>query len=123
MNRKIILLATTIALGTWYGCKKDEVAQQENNNALYPRIFNETPFFPVPTTITTIKVTSDTIKYRGITFSPASEVKVSWKVNNIEVATTPTFNFSSTTAGDFFIKVEASYNGQVTSRTREVLVK
>lgn len=119
MSKKYIMLYSLLLAALWYGCKKDVVADQQNADTFYPRIFKETAMFP--TTATIINV-GDTIKYRGLLYSPADQVQISWKVNNTEKATTPTFNFVGTAAGDYFVKVEVSYNGEVISRVTEVLV-
>lgn len=119
MKRYIIYVCTLLAVVLCHSCKKDLADQQNESDTFYPRIFKESALFPTNATIVNM---GDTVRYNGLLFSPANQVSISWKVNDKQVATTPNYSFIPAAAGDYFVKVEATYNGQTTSRTAEVLV-
>ena len=100
------------------GCKKDEAKQQEADNPYTPRIFDNLRKLGAPQIINE----GQTAVFNGLAFSPAKQVKISWKVNDKEMSTDTAFNFKPTTGGEFTIKLDVSYNGETTSRTTKVLV-
>jgi hypothetical protein len=100
------------------GCKKDEAKKQEADNPYTPRIFDNLRKLAAPQIINE----GQTAVFNGLAFSPAKQVKISWKVNDKEMSTDTAFNFKPTTGGEFTIKLDVSYNGETTSRTTKVLV-
>lgn len=100
------------------GCKKDEAKKQEADNPYTPRIFDNLRKLGAPQIINE----GQTAVFNGLAFSPAKQVKISWKVNDKEMSTDTAFNFKPTTGGEFTIKLDVSYNGETTSRTTKVLV-
>jgi ABC-type oligopeptide transport system substrate-binding subunit len=123
MKLKLIIAFIGIALGAvlFSGCKKDEVKEQEKASVFYPRIFNDTFLFPVPA-VTSVITVGGTKVFSGITYSPAKDVKISWKVDDAVVATTPDYTFTATKTGLFTVKLEVDYNGMVTTRTAKIQV-
>jgi hypothetical protein len=100
------------------GCKKDEAKKQEADNPYTPRIFDNLRKLAAPQIINE----GQTAVFNGLAFSPAKQVKISWKVNDKEMSTDTAFNFKPTTGGEFTIKLDVSYNGETTSRSTKVLV-
>jgi len=100
------------------GCKKDEAKKQEADNPYTPRIFDNLRKLGAPQIINE----GQTAVFNGLAFSPAKQVKISWKVNDKEMSTDTAFNFKPATGGEFTIKLDVSYNGETTSRTTKVLV-
>ena len=100
------------------GCKKDEAKQQEADNPYTPRIFDNLRKLAAPQIINE----GQTAVFNGLAFSPAKQVKISWKVNDKEMSTDTAFNFKPTAGGEFTIKLDVSYNGETTSRSTKVLV-
>ncbi len=107
-----------VMLMVFSGCKKDEVKQQEDANPYSPRIFDKLRELGAPQIID--EGTSAT--FNNIDYSPAASVKISWKVDGKEVATTPKFEFKPTAGGEYTIKLDVTYNGDSTSRQTKVLV-
>lgn len=99
-------------------CKKDEAKQQEENNPYTPRIFDINRVMAAPQIINE----GQTANFTGLLFSPANQVKVSWKVNDKEVSTDTAFKFKPVGGGEFTVKLDVSYGGQTTSRQTKVLV-
>lgn len=118
----IILLFAAICCGTaWSGCKKYEVQEQEDASVFYPRIFGDNILFPVPA-ITSVITVGQSKVFSGLTYSPADQVTVTWKVNDAVVAESKDYTFTGTSKGLFTISVEVAYNGLKTSRTCKVQV-
>lgn len=117
----ILLIAAICCSSAWSGCKKDDVQDQEDASILYPRIFGDNILFPVPA-ITSVITVGQTKVFSGLTYSPADQVAVTWKVNDAVVATSKDYTFTGTTKGLFTISVEATYNNMKTSRTCKVQV-
>ncbi|MES2457117.1 MAG: glycosyl hydrolase family 18 protein [Bacteroidota bacterium] len=101
------------------GCKKGQEADVDEN--FHPRIFDNGGVFTVPSRI--INAGQSAI-YSGLTFSPkpVEKTKISWKVNGTEVSTDTAYTFTPAGGGEFEIKVEATYNGQTSTRISKVLV-
>lgn len=101
------------------GCKKGQEADVDDN--FHPRIIDNGGVFTVQNRI--INEGQSAI-YSGLTFSPKpmEKAKISWKVNNQEVSTDTTYTFKPVGGGEFEIKVEATYNGQTSTRISKVLV-
>ena len=101
------------------GCKKGQEADVDEN--FHPRIIDNGGVFTVPNRI--INEGQSAI-YSGLTFSPKpiEKAKISWKVNNELVSTDTAFTFTPTAGGEYEIKVEATYNGQTSTRISKVLV-
>ncbi|PST82677.1 hypothetical protein C7T94_08425 [Pedobacter yulinensis] len=105
------------------GCKKDDAARQEKENDYIPRILggDVASVFPTPNA-TQVLEPGETIAFNTLQFTPSGRVEVVWKVNDKQVATGEKFSFTATMAGDYRIKVEASYNGTTVSRFKDVFV-
>lgn len=104
------------------GCKKDEAEEQAKGRPYTPRMFNEISLFPENPDSIRIMSIGDGINFTGLKYSPAGKVKVSWKVNGTEVASTDSFLFRATEGGEFRIRLDVSYNGDTSSRYRDVFV-
>jgi hypothetical protein len=100
------------------GCKKDEAKQQEKDNPYAPRIFDKLRVFGSTQVISEGRTAS----FNGLSFTPAKEVKISWKVDGKEMSTDTAFKFKPTAGGEFTIKLDVTYNGETTSRSTKVLV-
>ncbi|WP_419801175.1 glycosyl hydrolase family 18 protein [Mucilaginibacter sp.] len=100
------------------GCKKDEVKQQEADNPYTPRIFDNLRIFAAPRIINE----GETANFTGLAFSPASKVKISWKVNDKEMSTDTAYKFKPAAGGEYNIKLDVTYQGTTTSRSTKVLV-
>jgi hypothetical protein len=111
-------LLVAITLLAFAGCKKDTIKQQEADNPMHPRIFDNGRVFSGASIINT----GDTAKFHKLQFTPANKVKVSWLVNNVQASTDTAFYFKPTTGGEFAIKLIVTYNGDTTSRSTKVLV-
>jgi hypothetical protein len=107
-----------VMLMVFAGCKKDEVKTQEDANPYFPRIFDNLRKLSAPQIINE----GATANFNGLQFSPASKVKISWKVNGKEMSTDTAFAFKPTAGGEYTIKVDVTYNGDSTSRQTKVLV-
>jgi hypothetical protein len=103
-------------------CEKNEVEEQEKNQAFTPRVFNETALFPE--NIDSVRVLSigQSYNFTGLQFSPAGKAAISWKVNDQEVSTAESYAFTATEGGSFRVKLDVSYNGTKTSRFRDIFV-
>lgn len=126
MNLKVMLMKTikylTLCLclsAVVAGCKKGQEADVDDN--FHPRIIDNGGVFTVPNRI--INEGQSAI-YSGLTYSPKplEKTKISWKVNDQVVSTDTAFTFTPTTGGEYEIKVEATYNGQTSTRISKVLV-
>ena len=100
-------------------CKKGQEADYDDN--FHPRIIDNAAVFMSPSRIIN---QGQSAVYNGLTFSPkpVEKTKISWKVNDVEVSTDTAFTFTPTTGGEYVIKVEATYNGQTSTRISKVLV-
>jgi hypothetical protein len=113
------LLLSFVLLSVFSGCEKGQDADFDEN--FHPRIIDNSAAFTTPNRII---FQGQSAVYSGLTFSPKpiEKTKISWKVNNVEVSTDTTFTFTPTAGGEYVIKVEATYNGQVSTRISNVLV-
>lgn len=114
--KKIVYLIFPLLI--MLGCKKDN---DEVGGDFHPRIFDQGLVFQSPTRI--IQEGQSAV-YNRLLFSPApgAKTEVSWKVDGKEVSTDTAFTFTPTTGGEFEIKLEAKFNGQVATRLSKVLV-
>jgi hypothetical protein len=124
INKRILSLLTRIigvmaCIILLHACKKNIANDPEFGNGDYPRIFYAQGSFPQALIIDQ----SQTAKYGGITYSPAGKVKISWKVNDEVKSTDTSFAFVPTTGGEYNIKLEVEYNGLVSTRSSQVVVK
>jgi len=121
LKLKTVLVAAVLCSLSWSSCKKYDVQKQEEASVFYPRIFGDNILFPVPAATSVITVGQTKI-FSGLTYSPADQVAITWKVNDIAVANTGDYTFTGTTKGLYTILLEVSYNGMKTSRTCKVQV-
>ncbi|MCK7555150.1 glycosyl hydrolase family 18 protein [Chitinophaga sedimenti] len=121
MKKISLLLYIALAfLGT--GCEKDEAKEQAEGRPFTPRIFNFASLFPEhPDSIRILNI-GQTMSFTGLKFSPAGKASLSWKVNDKEVATGETYEFTPTQGGDYIISVNASWEGKTATRNRRVFV-
>ncbi|RZK83159.1 MAG: hypothetical protein EOO92_00245 [Pedobacter sp.] len=117
-NIKYFILALSVCF-VMAGCEKGQEADFDDN--FHPRIIDNAAVFMSPSRIIN---QGQSAVYNGLTFSPKpiEKTKISWKVNDVEVSTDTAFTFTPTTGGEFVIKVEATYNGQTSTRISKVLV-
>jgi hypothetical protein len=117
-NIKYFLLSFVL-LSVFSGCEKGQDADFDEN--FHPRIIDNSAAF---TTLNRIIFQGQSAVYSGLTFSPKpiEKTKISWKVNDVEVSTDTAFTFTPTAGGEYVIKVEATYNGQTSTRISNVLV-
>lgn len=115
--RQVLLFAAAIVLVA--SCKKDIASEPEFGDGDYPRIFYAQGSFPQALIINA----NDTAKYGGISYSPAKKVTIRWKVNDEVKSSDTSFNFVPVTGGEFNIKLEVEYNGLVSTRSSQVVVK
>ncbi|MEJ2884713.1 glycosyl hydrolase family 18 protein [Pedobacter sp. GR22-6] len=122
--KKIKILAYILfSFILFIGCKEDEVAVQERDHAFTPRILGGdiASLFPNPNASQVLDV-GEKVDFSAVQFSPAGKVSVVWKVDDVQVSTGEKYIYTATTAGDHRIKVEASYNGTMVSRYKDVFV-
>jgi Glycosyl hydrolases family 18 len=100
------------------GCKKNDVAQQEKDNPIAPRIFDNKRVFAGAYIINE----GDTAKFTGLQYTPADKIKISWMVNNVPTASGTSFDFKPSAGGEFTIKLVVTYNGDSSVRSTKVLV-
>jgi hypothetical protein len=117
-NIKYFLMSITL-LSVLAGCKKGQDADFDEN--FHPRIIDNSAVFTSPNRII---FQGQSAVYSGLTFSPkpVEKTKISWKVNDVEVSTDTAFTFTPTAGGEYVVKVEATYNGQTSTRISNVLV-
>jgi len=120
MKKIKYILYITLAICIVYACKKDG-ADDGKNSDFYPRIFDNAYAFRSPSLII---AEGQSATYSGLTFSPTTngKTKVSWKVNGQVVSNDTSFVFKPTAGGEYEIKLEANYKGQVATRISKVLV-
>lgn len=108
-----------VLFSAFTGCKKGQDADFDEN--FHPRIIDNSAVFTAPNRII---FQGQSAIYSGLTFSPKpmEKTKISWKVNDQEVSTDTAFTFTPTAGGEYVIKVEATYNGQTSTRISKVLV-
>lgn len=113
------LLMSIVLLTVFAGCKKGQDADVDDN--FHPRIIDNSAVFTAPNRII---FQGQSAVYSGLTFSPkpVEKTKISWKVNDVEVSTDTAFTFTPTAGGEYVVKVEATYNGQTSTRISNVLV-
>jgi len=101
------------------GCKKGQEADYDDN--FHPRIIDNNGVFTSPKRII---FQGQSAIYGGLAFSPKpiEKTKITWKLNDVEVSTDTAYTFTPTAGGEFVIKVEATYNGQTSTRISTVLV-
>lgn len=101
------------------GCKKGQEADYDDN--FHPRIIDNSGVFTAPSRIIW---QGQSAVYSGLSFSPKplEKTKISWKVNGKEVSTDTTYTFKPAEGGEYEVKVEATYNGQTSTRISKVLV-
>lgn len=117
--KKSFVIGTWVFLAMVAGCKKDEVARQAEKDNFFPRIFDNRNVFLNPSSIIN---EGDTARFNGLSFSPAGQVAISWKVNGKQLSTDTAFNFRPDSGGDYTVTLEVTYRNQLTSRTSHVLV-
>jgi hypothetical protein len=118
MKRSFVIWAGCLLM-MFAGCKKDEVARQAEKDNFFPRIFDNRNVFLNSSSIIN---EGDTARFYGLSYSPAGQVAISWKVNGKEKSTDTLFNFRPDSGGDYTVTLEVSYRDQQTSRTSHVLV-
>ncbi|CAH0135735.1 MULTISPECIES: glycosyl hydrolase family 18 protein [unclassified Pedobacter] len=123
MKKIKLLIYALFAMAFFFGCKENEVAQQEKDYDYVPRIIGGdiASIFPTPNA-TQVLEPGEIITFNTLQFTPAGKVQVLWKVNDKQVATGEKYAFTATAAGDYRIKVEATYNGTTVSRFKDVFV-
>ncbi len=116
IHNLILLIFLMVGLA---GCKKGQEADVDDN--FHPRIIDNSGVFTV---MNRIIFEGQSAVYSGLAFSPKPQErsKISWKVNGKEVSTDTTFTFTPTAGGEYEVKVEATYNGQTSTRISKVLV-
>lgn len=119
MNNIKYLVFSVFLLAILAGCKKGQEADYDDN--FHPRIIDNNGVFLSPNRII---FQGQSAVYDGLMFSPKpnTKTKVVWKVNDKEVSTDTTYTFTPTAGGEYEVKVEASYNGQISTRISKVLV-
>ena len=119
MKKLSYFLFTLAVICAFNGCKKGQEAQVDDN--FHPRIFDTKGVFRAPSII--INQGQSAI-YTGLTFSPKpqEQSKIMWTVDGKEVSTDTAFTFTPTAGGEYQIKLEATYNGQTSTRLSKVLV-
>lgn len=115
-HKDLLIMLFLIVL--FAGCKKNDAAQQEKDNPIAPRIFDNGRVFSAPYIINE----GDTAKFTGLQYTPADKVKISWLVDNVPTASGTSFNFKPNGGGIFAIKLVVTYNGDSTVRTAKVTV-
>jgi hypothetical protein len=117
-NIKYLVLALFL-LACMARCKKGKEADYDDN--FHPRIIDNSGVFTSPSRII---FQGQSAIYSGLTFSPKpiEKTRISWKLNNKEVSTDTSFTFTPEAGGAYEIKVEATYNGQTSTRISKVLV-
>lgn len=117
--KKITYLILTCLVAVFAGCKKDLKYTEDSN--FYPRIFDNGNVFRTPNRIIN---EGQSAVYGGLVFSPKAgeKTKITWKLNGEVVSEDTTYTFTPTGGGQFEIKLEASYNGQTSTRISNVLV-
>lgn len=119
MKKIKYLMLTVLFISAISGCKKGQEADFDEN--FHPRIIDNSAVFTAPNRII---FEGQSAIYSGLTYSPKpiEKTKISWKVNDVEVSTDTAFTFTPTAGGEYVVKLEASYNGQVSTRISKVLV-
>ena len=117
-NTKYLLLSFML-LAAAAGCKKGQEADFDEN--FHPRIIDNGAVFTTPNRII---FEGQSAIYSGLTFSPKpiEKTKISWTVDGVEVSTDTAFTFTPAAGGEYEVKVEATYNGQTSTRISKVLV-
>lgn len=117
-NIKRLILSVFLLSGL-AACEKGQEADYDDN--FHPRIIDNNAVFTSPNRII---FQGQSALYNGLAFSPKplEKTKVVWKVNDKEVSTDTAFTFTPTAGGEYEVKVEASYNGQTSTRISNVLV-
>lgn len=119
MKKLSFLIWTIISVLVIAGCKKNKEKQQDDN--FHPRIFDRAGVFTSPSMIINA---GESAVYNGLLFSPKPGEKaiITWQVDGKQVSTDTTFTFTPTAGGEYEIKLEAAYNGKVSTRISKVLV-
>ncbi|MET4082505.1 hypothetical protein ABIB40_002463 [Pedobacter sp. UYP30] len=119
MKKLSYFLFTSLIICAISSCKKGQEAQVDDN--FHPRIFDTKGVFRAPSIIIN---QGQSATYSGLTFSPKPEEKskIMWTVDGKEVSTDTAYTFTPTAGGEYQIKLEASYNGLVSTRISKVLV-
>lgn len=117
-NIKYLMLACFL-FACLTGCKKGQEAAVDDN--FHPRIIDNNGVFTSPKRII---FQGQSAIYSGLAFSPKpiEKTKISWKVNDKVVSTDTAFTFTPDAGGEYEIKIEATYNGQTSTRISNVLV-
>nr|WP_121269269.1 glycosyl hydrolase family 18 protein [Pedobacter schmidteae] len=113
------IITAVLLLICFTGCKKGQDADYDDN--FHPRIVDNNGVFTSPNRII---FQGQSAIYTGLTFSPkpVEKTKISWKVNGTQVSTDTAFTFTPTAGGEYEVKVEATYNGQTSTRISKILV-
>jgi len=117
-NIKSILFAAVLIL-VISACKKGQEADYDDN--FHPRIIDNNGVFTSPNRII---FQGQSAIYAGLAFSPKpmEKSKITWTLNDVEVSTDTAYTFTPTAGGEYVIKVQATYNGQTSTRISNVLV-
>ncbi|RAJ10914.1 GH18 family chitinase [Chitinophaga skermanii] len=114
----LLILAAILVIGN--SCNKNDVSDPGWKPGDQPRIFDQKNVFQTPSHVIN---GGESVAFTGLLFSPAGQVKVSWKVDGKEVSTDTAFTFTPTTGGEFALTLEATYGGLASVRSTKVLVK
>lgn len=117
MHKKIyILLVSLLAL---MACDKERIKDPEFGAGDYPRIFDIKNAFVSPVVIL---APGQAANYTGLLYSPASKVKISWKVNGEQKSSDTTFSFTPPGPGEYTVLLDVEYGGLKSTRTTNILV-
>ncbi len=119
MKKLTYILMTSLIVAFAGGCKKGQDVMTDDN--FHPRIIDNSGVFTAPSRIIS---EGQSAIYSGLTFSPKpiEKTKIVWKVNDVEVSSDTAFTFTPTEGGEYVLKLEATYNGQTSTRISKVLV-
>ncbi|TZF81518.1 hypothetical protein FW774_18370 [Pedobacter sp. BS3] len=119
MKKLACLILTIVSLFAFNGCKNGEEMQIDDN--FHPRIFDNNGVFIARTRVIN---QGQSAVYNGLTFSPKpfEKTKIVWKVDGQQVSTDTAYTFTPTAGGEYELRVEATYNGQTSTRISNILV-
>ncbi|SEN25502.1 Chitinase, GH18 family [bacterium A37T11] len=115
--KKFYVICTFLVMALLSGCDNKESDPYAGD--FFPRIFDPARVFTSPSMVIAEGASA---QFKGLLFSPANQVSISWQVDGKEVSTDTSFTFTPTAGGEYHLTLAVSHQGDTAYRRSTILV-